>query len=323
MKQKRLAGLALASLLVLSGCSSAVKDNGKYVVASIDGQKIYADDIYKNLSTSTEGKKNLFTYVLDQLIRENFPVTSDMKENASNIASNLENNYKNQYGDDADAQLESALTQSGYKDIDAFKDSVVQSLQYSEFLKKYVKANFDEVFDDYYKMEAPRKMSLIKVTMSDPANPTDEEKAKLEEIQSLLKTDKSFEDIASQYSDDTTKSAKGNIGIVDSTAKLKDIYGEEVEKAALTLEQGKITAPIQGTGGYYILKCTTTDKETIKKELKTIDVDSPLLVYDTYLVYLVFNTYDIKYGDDSVKETIQKIVDENLKTRTDLRKEKS
>ena len=236
MKQKRLVGLALASLLVLSGCSSAVKDNGKYVVASIDGQKIYADDIYKNLSTSTEGKKNLFTYVLDQLIRENFPVTSDMKENASNIASNLENNYKNQYGDDADAQLESALTQSGYKDIDAFKDSVVQSLQYSEFLKKYVKANFDEVFDDYYKMEAPRKMSLIKVTMSDPANPTDEEKAKLEEIQSLLKTDKSFEDIASQYSDDTTKSAKGNIGIVDSTAKLKDIYGEEVEKAALTLE---------------------------------------------------------------------------------------
>ena len=222
-----------------------------------------------------------------------------------------------------DRQLESALTQSGYKDIDAFKDSVVQSLQYSEFLKKYVKANFDEVFDDYYKMEAPRKMSLIKVTMSDPANPTDEEKAKLEEIQSLLKTDKSFEDIASQYSDDTTKSAKGNIGIVDSTAKLKDIYGEEVEKAALTLEQGKITAPIQGSGGYYILKCTTTDKETIKKELKTIDVDSPLLVYDTYLVYLVFNTYDIKYGDDSVKETIQKIVDENLKTRTDLRKEKS
>ena len=323
IKQTRLVGLALASLLVLSGCSSAVKDNGKYVVASIDGQKIYADDIYKNLSTSTEGKKNLFTYVLDQLIRENFPVTSDMKENASNIASNLENNYKNQYGDDADAQLESALTQSGYKDIDAFKDSIVQSLQYSEFLKKYVKANFDEVFDDYYKMEAPRKMSLIKVTMSDPANPTDEEKAKLEEIQSLLKTDKSFEDIASQYSDDTTKSAKGNIGIVDSTAKLKNIYGEEVEKAALTLEQGKITAPIQGTGGYYILKCTTTDKETIKKELKTIDVDSPLLVYDTYLVYLVFNTYDIKYGDDSVKETIQKIVDENLKTRTDLRKEKS
>ena len=78
MKQKRLVGLALASLLVLSGCSSAVKDNGKYVVASIDGQKIYADDIYKNLSTSTEGKKNLFTYVLDQLIRENFPVTSDI-----------------------------------------------------------------------------------------------------------------------------------------------------------------------------------------------------------------------------------------------------
>lgn len=78
------------------------------------------------------------------------------------------------------------------------------------------------------------------------------------------------------------------MGLWIQLQKLKDIYGEEVEKAALTLEQGKITAPIQGSGGYYILKCTTTDKETIKKELKTIDVDSPLLVYDTYLVYPCF-----------------------------------
>ena len=77
MKQKRLLGLALASLLVLSGCSSsAVKEDGKYVVASIDGKNILADDIYEKLSSSTAGKNALFTYLLDQLITANFPVTS-------------------------------------------------------------------------------------------------------------------------------------------------------------------------------------------------------------------------------------------------------
>lgn len=323
MKQKRLVGLALASLLVLSGCSSTVKDNGKDVVASIDGKNILADDIYQTLSTSATGKQSLFTYVLDQLIRENFPVTDDMKENASDIIKNIETSYKNQYGDDADTQLESALASSGYDSLDAYKDSLVQSLQYSEFLKKYVKANFDEVFDDYYKQEAPRFISVIKISMADPENPTEDEKEKLDEVKDLLKTNKSFADIASEYSDDDSKSAKGNIGVIDSTSGLANLYGSDVEKEALSLAEGKTSEAIKGNDGYYFLNCTSTQKEKIKSELKTIDVDSPLLVYDDYMVYLVFNTYELKYSDEDLQKTIKQIVDDSLKAREDQRKENS
>ncbi|WP_050635236.1 peptidylprolyl isomerase [Candidatus Stoquefichus sp. SB1] len=323
MKQKRLVGLALASMIVLSGCSGTVKDNGKDVVASIDGKNILADDIYTNLSTSASGKQALFTYVLDQLIRENFPVTDDMKENASEIVTNIETNYKNQYGDEADTQLESALASSGYEDMSAYKDSLIQSLQYSEFLKKYVKANFDEVFEDYYKQESPRFMSLIKISMTDPDSPTDDEKEKLEEVKSLLKTNKSFADIASEYSDDDSKSAKGNIGVIDSTSGLKNLYGSDVEKTALSLSQGKVSEAIKGSDGYYFLYCTSTDKEKVKSELKTVDVDSPLLVYDDYMVYLAFKTYELKYSDEEIQNTIQKIVKESLEARDDLRKEKA
>lgn len=323
MKQKKWIGVALTSLLVLTGCSSTVQDNGKDVVASIDGQNILADDLYDKLATSTTGKNALFSYVLNEVIVQNFPVTKDMKANADELIDNTKALYQSQYGSNADEQLATVLLQYGYSDIDDYRDSLIQSLQYSEFIKKYVKENFDEVFEDYYQMESPRFMSLIKVSMSDPENPTDEEKSKLEEVKSLLKTDKSFADIASEYSDDDTKSAKGNLGVVDSTSELKSTYGEQVEKQALSLAEGKVSDAIQSTDGYYFLYCTSTDKEKIKEELKVVDIDSPLLVYDTYIHYLIFSTYDLTYSDETMKTAIQDIVDENLKARSELRGGKS
>ena len=41
------------------------------------------------------------------------------------------------------------------------------------------------------------------------------------------------------------------------------------------------------------------------------------------MIYLAFNTYEINYHDDTIKQTIQDIVDENLDIRNDLRKENS
>ena len=40
MKRKQLLGFAVAGLLVLSGCQSKVQDDGKDVIASIQGKNI-------------------------------------------------------------------------------------------------------------------------------------------------------------------------------------------------------------------------------------------------------------------------------------------
>lgn len=325
MKQKKLISLALASILLLSGCSSkTVQKDGKDVVASIDDVSLLADDLYQDLASSTQGKQALFSYVLDQLIRNNFPANDDMEENADEIVKNIETNYQNQYGDSAEEELQSALEASGVEDLDEYRDSLIQSLQYAEFLKDYINDHFDEVFEDYYQQASPRMVHIIKVSMSDPENPTNEENDKLKEVQSLLKTNKSFEDIAYDYSDDeNTKSAKGSLGIIDANTDLSSTYGEKVQTAARTLKEGEVSEAIQGSDGVYFVKCTNTDQESIKKELKTVDVDSPLLTYDDYMVYLAFNTYEINYHDDTIKQTIQDIVDENLDIRNDLRKENS
>lgn len=322
MKTKKLCGLALASLLVLSGCSSASKQvGGKDVLASIDGTNVLADDIYKKLTSSSTSGNTLFDYVLEQLVKEKFPVTDDMKENASKIRENIETNYKNEYGDDADDYLQSQLASSGFKDMDAYEQSLIDSLQYSEFIKKYVKDNFDKVFEDYYKQESPRLLSIVKVSMTNVESPTDEEKENLKEVKNLLKTDKSFAAIASSYSDDDSKSAKGDIGVVDSTSGLANKYGDNIETKALSLKPGEVSGAIKGTNGYYFLYCRSTDKEKIKEELKTVDIDSPLLVYDQYMTYYAFQSYDLKYNDKDVEKKIKAAIKEALASREDERGE--
>ncbi len=322
MKGKQINGLILASLLVLSGCSTTVKENGKDIIASIDGIKISADDVYDIFSSKYVGQVSMFNYILKQLINENFPINDAMKKEAQDTIDTIVTNYKNQYGDDYESYLEKDLGSVGqYQNIDEYKQSLIDNLQYAEFKKKYVKENFDTVFEDYYKVEKPRMMSIIKIAVEDMENPTDEEKEKLKEVKELLKTDKSFEDIAKGYSDDVSRSANGYIGIVDSTLGLYNTYGDDVEKKALSLKEGEISNEIKGNDGYYFLYCTSQNKETIKEELKSVDLTSPLLIYDDYIIYLAFNTYEIQYANDDIKKQIKEVVDDALKVRTEERED--
>lgn len=322
MKLKKLAGVLLASGLLLSGCSqsSIVQKDGKDVVASIKDKDIFADDLYSTLLATPTGKSAVFNFALQKLIDTYYPVDSDMESFADDNIENIQSQYESQYGDEAETQLESALAQSGYEDLDAYRNYLIQSLQYSTLIKDYAKNNFDKVFADYYQQAKPRYLSLIKVSVADMDNPTTEEKEKLKEVKALLKTDKEFGEIASSYSDDEdSANAKGSLGIVDTTSGLSSTYGEDVEKKALSLQSGKVSEQIKGSDGYYFLKCTSTDKAKIKDELKNIDVKSPLLAYDNYMIYLAFNTYQLTYGDDDIKKQIEDYVKEALKTREENR----
>ena len=188
-------------------------------------------------------------------------------------------------------------------------------------MKHYVKTHYDTVFDDYYKVATPRMISMIKISVSDTSSPTDSEKEKLQEVQDLLKDGKGFGSVAKSYSDDSdTKSTKGSLGIVDTTSNLTNTYGSAVNEAAFSLTEGQTSDVITGTNGYYILKCTSTNKEKIKKKLKNVTIQSPLLTYDDYIIYLAFQTYDIEYKDAKVKKAVKEAIKEGLKTRAAERK---
>ena len=269
MKAKKIAALCLASVLLLSGCGGKTVD-GKSVVASTSEGNVYADDVYDTLISTSAGKSAAFQYVLDQLINKQYPVTSDMKDNASDMLDSIKNSYKSQYGEDSyEKQFKSDLKSAGYESESKYKKKLVYSLQYAELVKHYVKTHYDTVFDDYYKVSTPRVISMIKISTSDISNPTDAEKEKLEEVKELLKDGKNFGDVAKDYSDDSdTKSAKGSLGVVDKTSNLTNSYGNAINESAFYLTEGQTSDVLTGNDGYYILKCTSTNKEKIKKKLK-------------------------------------------------------
>ena len=87
----------------------------------------------------------------------------------------------------------------------------------------------------------------------------------------LISSSKSFGDIAKDYSDDTaTKMNKGSLGVIDKTSSISSTYGSDVETKILALNEGETSEAIKGSDGYYFVTVTNTDKDTIKKSLKTV-----------------------------------------------------
>ena len=133
--------------------------------------------------------------------------------------------------------------------------------------------------------------------MNDPEKPSTDESNKYNEVVNLLKSNKSFGEIAKDYSDDSSGTNKGELGIIDSTIQMSKYYGENVEKAVKDIKEGEVSKAIKESDGIYFIYCSSTDKAKMKKELETVDSTSPLLVYDTYIHYLAYQSYDIKYSD--------------------------
>ena len=295
MKLKKCAALLLVSSCLLTGCttSSAKKVDSKYVVASLEkGNKtknIFADNLYKDIIDNSSNNSTVFNAVLQ---------------------SNYGDNYKD--------SLNQALTSAGYKNLSEYRQRMIKQIQYANFLLDYIDDHFDDVFNDYYQQCAPKYVSLIKISVSDTSSPTDNETSKLNEVKELISnTDKSFGDIAQDYSDDSTSSKKGSLGIVDSkdTSGIANSYGKDVFNAIEALSEGQVSNVITGDDGYYFVKVTSTDKKTLKKELKKTDIDSPLLAYDDYLQYVVYNSYKINYKDKDIKKIVQEVVNKALEER--------
>mgnify|MGYP000596431523 FL=1 len=311
MKLKKCAAALLVSSCLLTGCSSSAKKvDSKYVVASLSkGNKtknIFADDLYKDVLDSSSKNSTVFNAVLQNLIDKKFPVNEDMEEDADTIISQIKSYYKNQYGDNYKSTLNQQLKSAGYTNMKQYREKMIKQIQYANFLLDYIDDNFDDVFNDYYQQCSPKYVSLIKISVSDTSSLTDDENSKINEVKELINnTDKSFGDIAQDYSNDsTTSKKKGSIGIVDTkdTAGISDSYGENVFNAINSLSEGQVSDAIAGTDGYYFVKVTNTNKKALKKELKKTDIDSPLLAYDDYLQYVVYDSYKVTYKDKSIKK---------------------
>lgn len=291
MLKKTMAALT-ASALILTGCASAE--------VKTDKAKVNTESLYQRMDDDSY----LFAYMLKKLKNKQSPVTDDMKFQSEETLKNLKANYKQQYNSTADQELKNYYKQYGIKNDEDFKKTIVNQLQDQEFVRKYVRKNFNAVAEDYYKKMTPKKISVIE---------TDKKSVKKAMKEASL-SDKSFIDAASKYSSDTdTADSGGDIGIVDSGSNsVSSKYGQKAQKAIMKMNKGDIKK-FSYNSKIYIVKCTASSFEDIKKELQPVYITSPILSYDTYADVKAYKDAHVKYTDKKTESRVNKYIESQLK----------
>ncbi|MBR5755289.1 MAG: peptidyl-prolyl cis-trans isomerase [Erysipelotrichaceae bacterium] len=252
--------------------------DGKYVAYTIDGEPVYADDLYESLYNSDGISQTLWAFE-KAIFAEAYETTDEMKEKASTSAANILSYYSKDY-------LDGVFKGMGYVNgVDDIVDYYIDSQKQEMLLKEYVLAHKDEYLDPTMGTNGKLIYHILIKCDTTPiydeeddeliigyeANPTDEQKEKLQTVlDELAKEDASFEYIAYQYSEDSGSANKGGyIGIVNE--ENAGNYVPQFSEAALALEEGGITDPVVTSYGYHIIKCLGSDTEVLLNDYNVID----------------------------------------------------
>lgn len=322
--KKALVG-TFAVLLLVSGCGKIPKlENGQEAVVTMKGENISVDDLYNELKD--DYALNILINKIDkQILEKIYPESDDEKDSVKSQLESIkyyyENYYKSQY-----SSFQEYLTSNGVKDESQLKENIALSYKRNLAVKKYVKGLVtDKEIEKYYQDNIFGDISashiLISPDVSDSA--TDEEKQKAEEaalkeakevIEKLKKGEK-FEDLAKQYSDDSSNSKSGG--------KLADFnHGqmvEEFEKAAKEMKVGTYsTTPVKTQYGYHIIyKTAQKDKpklEDVKDDILEDIADEKIKndeTLQTKALVALRKEYKVEIQDSELKKQYDAYVEKN------------
>ncbi len=178
--------------------------------------------------------------------------------------------------------LEARLKRSNLT-YDEFKKELENDLILQKLYDKEIKVELsDDDLKEYYeknryKFKVPSKINIRLIYVrNDPTDPKGREKAKkrAEEAYEKILAGESFADIAAKYSNAMSRIKGGDMGFIH-----KGMLDEPIEKAAYSLEIGKISEIIETPKGFYIIKLEKKSpeeqlpfekvKDRLKKELKS------------------------------------------------------
>lgn len=318
-KKLLIAGVFVITLL-LTGCGTPTLKNGEEVVASIDGKKFTANDLYEELKD--QGGMNVLVNMIDEYIVNKEVKTDD---DAKTYADSQYESYKTSYESNGQ-NFEDVLTSAGYKDADDFKDALIVEYKKQIATENYVKANLTDAeiqkyYDENIFGDIEGKHILIapetKDDMSDEDKKAAEDKAKKEAEDLIKKLDNGadFEKLAKEYSDDEGTAKEGG--------KLTITYGEVVDEfwdAASKLKDGKYTKePVKSDYGYHIIyresqkdkpKLNEVEDDVIDKLVEEKLADDSTL--QTKALIELRKKYNLKINDSDINKSYNKSVKESL-----------
>lgn len=284
MKKKLL--ICLAVLGLTSGCGKvSTLPNGDDALVSFSNTNlgISAGDLYSEVKGTALSK--LIDMIDTKILLDKYPdKSSDADKYVNEQYDLIKTNFKDDKGKfDEESLKEQIYAYYGITDIDKFKDIIRLNYYRTEAVNDYAKKSVtDKQIQKYYDENVYGDISCkhILITPAVTDNMSDEDKTKADkealqkakDIIKKLKNGESFDDLAKEYSDDTSNKDKGgDLGYFNTGDML-----EEFEKAAFALKKGKYTTtPVKTKYGYHII-LKTDEKEKPSLEDKKEEIISTL-----------------------------------------------
>ncbi|MCY8723630.1 peptidylprolyl isomerase [Bacillus inaquosorum] len=273
MKKIAIAAITATSILALSACSGGDKE----VIAKTDAGDVTKGELYTYMK-KTAGANALTQLAQEKVLDKKYKVTDKEVENKLK-------EYKTQLGDQY-----STLEKQYGKDF--LKETVKMELLTEKAAKDNIKVTDDEVKKYWEGLKGKIRASHILVA----------DKKTAEEVEKKLKKGEKFEDLAKEYSTDSSASQGGDLGWF-----AKDGMVAEFSKVAFNLKTGEISDPVKTKYGYHIIKKTKErgKYDDMKKELKSELLEQKLndntAVQEA--VQKVMKKADIEVKDKDLKDT--------------------
>jgi len=274
-------GVLAWSLLAIPACSQE-KTVPENVVAAVNGSFVSQaefDREFNRLKTSMaqtgqpadeSQTAEIKTKALDNLIYGELLYQESQKQGLEVTDADLEakwSSLKERFGTEenfAQALAQMSLTEEEVK-IQVRRGMAIERLIDREVVQKTtvadqeVKTFYDE-HPDLFKQPAQVQASHILVTVKDPADQAQKDKArqKIEGLQHRLKSGEDFAALAREASDCPSKEKGGELGYITRGQTVKPF-----EDAAFALEPGQMSEIVETDFGYHIIKVTDKKEESV------------------------------------------------------------
>ena len=300
--------------LTMTGCGNVPKlKDGTELIVEMDGLKMTTEEFYQKLK-DTYGTYSLINSIDDLLLDNVYKTTDEMKEKIEKQILTL----KNQFGSDFESAIQYYYGVSTEKQLYNLLEIVYKrELATSDYADTLVK---DEDIKKYYDEEAigDIKASHILIKSDATDSMTDDEKKEAKEkalntakeVIEKLDNGEKFEDLAKEYSKDSSASDGGDLGYFNKGDMVSGF-----EEAAIKLKVNEYTKePVETQFGYHIiLKTDQKEKGTLeetKDKIKTTLKNN--LIKNTSNI----SVFDLKIYDAELKIKYDHYMNEQKSSKT-------
>jgi parvulin-like peptidyl-prolyl isomerase len=283
------------ALLALAACNGKARgESCKDVAATVNGKDICLSDVDRLINQQTQGQQLSTTQLaaarlqaLDNLIQREAVFLRAEKEKTVPTDDEVTTTIKNQKSQMTDAEWQKFLTENNLTEEqlrdEARKDLAISNLQKKLFGNIQIKEQ--EISDSYNSNPSqfvnPRGVGLADI-VADPQDhgglyPNDakseaEAAAKINTIETQLKTGADFATVARENSEDPSSARGGDVGFAnEDLLKQNNFPPDLVNRLFNTMKVGDITEPIHFPDGRWII-FKLTNRQLENKPLKLEDV---------------------------------------------------